>query len=107
MPDMNIVSVEQNFRQLPVLTPAEKLAKSAELNSKFPVSSGMQHHRKEDEWMPVEKAMPASVPTVTPVPPVSTETPVPVPFTGCAQHDSIVFAATEVHSACQCVLACF
>jgi hypothetical protein len=76
MPDMNIVCVEQNFRQLPVLTPAEKLAKSAELNSKFPVSSGMQHHRKEDEWMPVEKAMPASVPSVTPVPPVSTETPV-------------------------------
>ena len=48
----------QNARQLPVLTSAEKLVKSTELNTKFPVSSGVHHHRKEDEWVPVEKAQP-------------------------------------------------
>ncbi len=44
----------QNAKQLPVLTAAEKVAKSSQLRLEFPVSSGSQHRAKEEDWTPVE-----------------------------------------------------
>lgn len=51
----------QNSRQLPVLNPHEKAERSKALRLEFPVSSGSQHRRKEDEWIPVEKPTTAEV----------------------------------------------
>ncbi len=44
-----------------MLTPGDKMAQASTLRLQFPVSSGSQHHAKEDEWIPVEKpSAPAS-----------------------------------------------
>ncbi len=42
-----------------MLTPADKVAQASTLRLQFPVSSGTQHHAKENEWVPVEKSNPA------------------------------------------------
>lgn len=42
----------KNAKQLPVVTPQERLVNSAQLRITFPVSSGSQH--REKEWVPVE-----------------------------------------------------
>ena len=46
----------QNAKQLPNVTPAERLAQTGVLRLQFPVSSGSQH--REKEWVPVEKPNP-------------------------------------------------
>ncbi|XP_067141076.1 protein Son isoform X2 [Centruroides vittatus] len=45
----------KNAVQLPVKTPAEKVADAARLRTQFPVSSGSQHRLKELQWVPVEE----------------------------------------------------
>ena len=66
----------QNSVQLPLKTLQEKTAEqSKQLRIQFPVSSGQQHRKSENEWVPVspKKEEPsaqvtAKVPEVQPVP---------------------------------------
>ncbi|ELT98408.1 hypothetical protein CAPTEDRAFT_158003 [Capitella teleta] len=58
--DAPIIMNIRNSRQLPVLTINDKSERSKTLRLEFPVSSGSQHRRKEDEWVPVEKPSTAS-----------------------------------------------
>ncbi|KAL3883301.1 hypothetical protein ACJMK2_029583 [Sinanodonta woodiana] len=55
----NIVMDIRNAKQLPVLTPAERAEKSAQLRIQFPVSSGSVHRMKE-EWIPVDTTISAT-----------------------------------------------
>ncbi|KAL4233824.1 hypothetical protein ACF0H5_008500 [Mactra antiquata] len=59
-PGAIIVDIK-NAKQLPVATPQERIAQTAQLRLQFPVSSGSQHRDKE--WVPVE---PEPTPKVTP-----------------------------------------
>lgn len=42
----------QDSKQLPVVSPQERITQSAHLRITYPVSSGSQH--REKEWVPVE-----------------------------------------------------
>lgn len=57
MKEAPIVMDIRNAKQLPVVSPADRLIKTGELRLQFPVSSGSQHRQKE--WVPVEKPGPA------------------------------------------------
>ena len=83
----------QNARQLPVLTPADKMAQASALRLQFPVSSGSQHHAKESEWVPVEKPTAGPVVAVAPAAsaavPAAAPTPTPAASTSVAPVEKV------------------
>lgn len=63
---------------LPTKTAQER---TAELRMQFPVSSGTQHRKTENEWVPVSPKKieaPTVTPTIKPVPPVTTTQPLAI-----------------------------
>ncbi|XP_064614686.1 protein Son-like isoform X2 [Liolophura sinensis] len=91
----NIVMNIRNSKQLPTLTPQEKVTESAKLRLTFPVSSGSQHRAKESEWVPVEKTTAAAATTTTAVITTITKpSTASVPQTITQTTDSVTPAAT-------------
>lgn len=89
-----IVMDIKNAKQLPVVTPAERLAQAGQLRLQFPVSSGSQHRQKE--WVPVEKPEPmklgvSMLPPATPsmVPPPGATSTFPPQETPAAVDDKV------------------